>query len=269
MTPGPELPPRGSAADRTPAETSPGPTAGDRSPGDRGPHARTPARGRRTASPEDVARWVLAALLPLLVVALVVVGERPRTLDDLQQAVRSGDVTSVRIAGRLDPGETGFAQQRASWRDGLLRGTVDVLHAPAGTDPSGTGLGGTTTTPVVREDLGAVLRALAPDLRVEREQGVDAGGEVMGWRAPTALVLLWLVGALATLWLLVNGPQPQRATRWAWFWVLGTPVGALAFLLLSGPTPGLPAPDPSARRMTGGTGLVVGLLLSAVLPSAL
>ena len=219
----------------------------------------------------DVARWVLAALLPVAVLALLVLGERPRSLEDLQQAVRSGDVTSVRITGGLDPGATGWTQQRATWRDGLLRSTVDVVHAPSGTDPGGTGLlNGTDPAPVVGEELGAALRALAPDLRIERQQGIDdAGGEVMGWRAPTPLVLLWLVGALATLWLLVNGPQPQRATRWAWFWIMGTPVGALAFLLLSGPTPGLPAPHPTARRTTGGQGLVVGLLLSAVLPSVL
>ena len=54
---------------------------------------------------------------------------------------------------------------------------------------------------------------------------------------------------------------PERATRWAWFWLQWNPVGVLAFLLLSGPVPGVPAPRPGARRLTGGWAFLLSLLL--------
>jgi hypothetical protein len=55
------------------------------------------------------------------------------------------------------------------------------------------------------------------------------------------------------------GPEPWRATRWAWLWavLLAAPVGTLAFALLSGPTPLVPAPRNRARRLTGGWALVI------------
>jgi hypothetical protein len=66
---------------------------------------------------------------------------------------------------------------------------------------------------------------------------------------------------LAWLAFLVGGPQPWRATRWAWFWLGFPPVGVLAHLLLSGPTPGLPAPRRPDRRLTGGWAFLIYLVV--------
>lgn len=86
---------------------------------------------------------------------------------------------------------------------------------------------------------------------------------------PTPLQVTGIVAAVATLLLLVAGPVPWRANRWGWFWVLGigreTGVGALLFLLLSGPTPGVRPPDPEAERMNGWRGLVVSLVVGIAL----
>ncbi|MFC3688022.1 hypothetical protein [Aquipuribacter hungaricus] len=85
---------------------------------------------------------------------------------------------------------------------------------------------------------------------------------------PLALALVLLVAWLATLWLVVAGPEPYRATRWAWAWLLAPglgPLGPLACVVLSGPTPGLGVVRPAGRRLRGGWALLVSLALSAAL----
>jgi hypothetical protein len=42
-------------------------------------------------------------------------------------------------------------------------------------------------------------------------------------------------------------------------------VGTMAMLLLSGPTPGLPAPRATARRLTGGWAFVLSAVVAGVL----
>ena len=76
-----------------------------------------------------------------------------------------------------------------------------------------------------------------------------------------------LVLGLGALVLLVGGRHPWRATRWAWFWLVvltGVPTYAIvAYLLLSGRTPLVPAPRRGARRLTGGWAFLLGVLLGA------
>ena len=71
-----------------------------------------------------------------------------------------------------------------------------------------------------------------------------------------------LQGVEAALWLVVNGPRPWRATRGGWSWLLASPVGVLAFLVLSGPTPPLRAPPVTGRRLTGGRALLLSIVLT-------
>lgn len=85
----------------------------------------------------------------------------------------------------------------------------------------------------------------------------------MGWHVPPVVAMSAALLFFAGFGLLIAGPQPWRATRWAWFWLLLPPVGSVAFLLLSGPTPGLPSPRNPRRRLTGGGG--VAFLLSLLL----
>ena len=78
---------------------------------------------------------------------------------------------------------------------------------------------------------------------------------------PASVVLI--VAGLLTCALLVGGPEPWRATRWAWSWLLPVPFGVLALCLLSGPTPGLPGPR-TERRLTGGWAFLIGSALGGV-----
>jgi hypothetical protein len=68
---------------------------------------------------------------------------------------------------------------------------------------------------------------------------------------------------LCSFLLIAAGPEPWRATRWAWFWaVLFTaPVGALAFAILSGPTPLVPTPRNRAWRLSGGWTFIIIMLV--------
>ncbi|MFH5821368.1 hypothetical protein [Georgenia sp. AZ-5] len=68
------------------------------------------------------------------------------------------------------------------------------------------------------------------------------------------------MAALLSLGLLIGGPQPRLATKWAWFWLaVSTPLWTV-FLLLE-PVPvwsRSPAPV-RERRLTGGWAFVLSL----------
>lgn len=73
--------------------------------------------------------------------------------------------------------------------------------------------------PYVRDHPGAV-RYGAIDARDPRDRDVgDSADAAVG---------------LAAVLLIVTGPPPRLATRWGWFWLSGTGVGPVAYLLLSG-----------------------------------
>ncbi|MDO8106049.1 hypothetical protein Q6348_02430 [Isoptericola sp. b441] len=77
------------------------------------------------------------------------------------------------------------------------------------------------------------------------------------------------VASLATLILLIVGPQPRWATKWAWFWLLGVGPMSVVFLLAE-PVPVWQTSPAYARpqRLTGGwaflLAIVGGLLLNAL-----
>ena len=81
--------------------------------------------------------------------------------------------------------------------------------------------------------------------------------QVWGLYVPPWLAVCSLLSAVVVLVLLVQGPWPWRATRWAWFWLISNPLTLLAFLLLSGPTPGVRAPRDAGRRLGGGWAFVI------------
>ena len=111
-------------------------------------------------------------------------------------------------------------------------------------------------------EIGERLQALAPGLEVVRSARLAGSAELGPLVVPEPLAVVLLLGWLAALALLVTGPEPLRATRWAWCWLLIVPlVGVPAFLLLSGPTPGLPRPAPGRPRLTGGWALLLSLVL--------
>ena len=210
------------------------------------------ARARRWGPAAHLRTALLLGWLALAL-ATVLVGQRAASLDDLRAAVDAGRVAEVRVSGGLEPGATGSTVQAAVWREGLLLHRVEgLLVSP-----------GVAVQPGDLPDLGTDL---AEELRAEGVRVLPLAypsvhSDVLGWRVPQWVGALLFAGWLAALFLLVGGPVPERATRWAWFWLNSNPLGVLAFLLLSGPTPGVPAPRPGARRLTGGWAFLLSLVL--------
>jgi hypothetical protein len=205
-----------------------------------------PARSQRGRLAR--ARRLALALIWLVTgIGILATGERESSFADLRQAVRAGDVTQVQVTEGLAPGEHGRADVQLRWRDHLVEWAAeDVERQPGAVE--------------------ARLRALDPDLQIERVAPRHPGGSVGDWSVAGWVVLLGLVGTISLFVVLVASPQPWRATRWGWFWPMAAvpPVGIAAYLLLSGPTPGIPEPRDLGRRMRGGAGFALGFVLSIV-----
>ena len=211
----------------------------------------------------DRYRLVLLATWSLLLLLIVAVGQRETRLADLEAAVAQGRVDSVLVLGQAVPAD-GFSTQEVRWTDGLVRRTTEVTVGAAPWQ-------GSAGVPTREEDLGVLLSRADPDLEVRRSQQgqVAPYGELLGWQVPTWLALTAVVTYLSQLGFLINVPQTWRATRWAWFWVTTVPVvGTALMLLLSGRTPGLPAPATAGQRMTGGWAFFLSSASTAFLSGA-
>ncbi|MCU1692256.1 MAG: hypothetical protein JWM64_1347 [Frankiales bacterium] len=211
-----------------------------------------------TRSGWDRLRLLLAVLWLVLGLSALVLHESTSSLDELYDDARSGAVDEVRLVGGPEayglPRGSGDVALEAHWSSGHRR---HVLHVTVGAGTSRPEVHGART----RDDVGAVLRALDPSLRVRQEQFHGGwSATLLGTRLPGVVVPVLFGAGLATLLLLVNGPEPWRATRWAWFWLLPFPGAVVALCLLSGPTPGVPAPRTS-RRLRGGWVFLATLLV--------
>ncbi len=211
-------------------------------------------------------RWVGWALLGCCVALLltgVVAGERNASYDELRAAVARGDVDEVTVAGALDEASRGRAVVEVHWRSGLVGHVAHAVEVHPTPDRVTTRDG----VPIVRsveED----LAALDPGI-VVGPRSYDGYTELLGWRLPQWTGVVALVVLLGTFVLIVAGPAPWRATRWAWFWLLALawPVGVLGFLLLGGPTGPL---RPANRRpgLRGGWGFLLAMLLGSAIGTA-
>lgn len=210
--------------------------------------------------------WALLACWVLLIATAVFAGERSSSLADLERAVESGDVTVVGVEGGMSRSARGYALLELHWRDGPFAYYAEVREArPRRAAPHDGDLD------VVRPGVVDRLAASHPDLRVERRSGSDPpiSGSLAWWRLPWPLLWAGPLLLLATIGLLIAGPQPWRATRWAWFWLSGiaSPIGVFAYLILGGPTSLSRPPLPGASRMTGGWAFLLSLLASSVIGS--
>ena len=212
--------------------------------------------------------WALLAGWVLLILSVPFTGERSVPVADLHAAVQAGDVTVVHVSGGLDAPARGFATLDIRWRDGLFAYHAEMREARP-LRPGARWRGG---MPTVRAGVVDRLEAAYPDLRVERQPAPSSSftGDVLGVRLPPWTVGVGLALSLATIGLLVVGPQPWRATRWAWFWMSGiaAPVGLLAYLVLGGPTTLAPPPRPGASRLTGGWAFLLAFITGSILSSA-
>jgi hypothetical protein len=212
-------------------------------------------------------RWsrtgrTLALLWLVALIVIVLAGERRSDLGALHGGLAEGSVSEVRITGLSEGGvQNGFATVRLGWDSGFLHRYTEIIVASSGrmAERASNSQG----LPVVVGDPVATLENIQPGVAIAREDyrsgsyWEPGGWTLRGW--PGVLVGLTF---LATLFLLLGGPQPWRATRWAWFWiVLASPLfGALAYALLGGPVAAIP-PKERERRLSGGWAFLIGLFL--------
>lgn len=213
-------------------------------------------------------RRVLIVGWVVLAAFAVFFGERPSSYPVLEGDVATGRVHAVDVAGGLRPGMRGSSLVELHWRRGPFRYETTVIEARPRRQANDVRPSGSGTTPVVTGDVEARLGTLQPGLRIGHVARAGSASSVIGWQLPgwfgVAYVLL-LIGVL----VLLSGPRPWRATRWAWSWLvlLAGPVGIPAVLFLAGPTPPLPAPQPGARRLTGGWAFLLALVIGSRLRS--
>lgn len=205
----------------------------------------------------------LALCWAVLLGAAVSLGSHPSSLTDLRAELRSGKVEVVHVTGGLPEGGRGYGWVDLQWRSGPWLHHVGLYEATPGRQHVQAQRQAPEAT-VVAPGLRERLVALSPRTRVEELDLRSSYSTLFGLRTPFwtfwAVLVLWL----STWALLRLGPQPRRATRAAWGWLifLAPPLGVPAYLLLGGPTGLVPPPRMGRRELTGGWALLLGLVLA-------
>lgn len=211
-------------------------------------------------------RWRLVGLflatMALATAALMVTtGTRPATYGDLLADVANSKVDEVQVLGSDAPEEGDTVELRWSVLGGVLDQYARVqVGGDRGYDTW------EASVFVTAEDPRETLRSINPDVRLT--EGSPSGSYTSftfkGWGVPWQVGLLGMASWLGLLLLIVGGPEPWRATRWAWgwAWLLTGPLGSVAYLLLGGPTGAL-RPHHGHRRLTGGWAFLLAWFLFA------
>ena len=223
----------------------------------------TPHQVRSTHDEWRDRHWRLTgAFLGLLVVVtaalMVTTGLRPASYGDLLSDVAQSKVTEVEVIGPDTPAQGDRVELRWSVLDGMLD-----QYAVVRIDGSRGYNAWDESVFVSAVDPRETLRSINPGLQITSGSTIDDSSfSFREWQAPGAVVLLALVSWVAVLLLLVGGPQPWRATRWAWGWfvLLAGPLGCVAYLLLGGPL-GVARPRNPSRRLTGGWAFLIATVL--------
>jgi hypothetical protein len=190
-----------------------------------------------------------------LVIGLANVAAQPieRTTADLFMALQEGEVDSLTIE-----------------RPGDLPTNVSMASGRLRVEWSGSGRPGYATyawtqgDPDVTDEGVLILDAAAEAGVAVKVGTVDPLWYSSGttWHPTAALALL---AGFAVLILLIVGPQPRLATKWAWFWlsVAITPLW-LVFVVLEPLPLWANRPQPLARnRLTGGWAFLLSIVLAA------
>jgi len=209
--------------------------------------------------------WGLFLCWVALGASALFLGEGRSTFQQLKQDVASGRVTEVQVTDGMSAHGKGYAVVDVHWRRGMFGYTTQVIEA----NPIGRGShqgSRPEVTARIRPTTDARLQEINPGLTVTKVSHSTLDGELFDRSVPGWLVLpvfcLWLL----TITYLISAPRPWRATKWAWFWLLGIvpPLGPLLFLTLGGPTGVLGPPALGARRLTGGWAFLISLVLGSV-----
>ena len=213
-----------------------------------------------------VVGWVLFAGFVLGSATALVVGEHQSSLDRLEADLAAGRTSEVVVSGHgLPSGATGFEVLRVHWRTGLTAQVATVVEAR----PLAAGRHRVRDLPpeaqVIAPTLADRLHAIDPTTEVRTAPEAGYASTYAGLGVPAWLAGVGLLSMLATLVLLIGGPEPWRATRWAWFWMLGVlpPLGPIAYLALGGPTGLVRRPPPGSARLTGGWAFVIALVVGS------
>jgi hypothetical protein len=207
-------------------------------------------------------RWRLVGLL-LATVAfaaaslMVTTGQRPATYGDLLADVASSKVDEVQLVG-----SDGLGAVELRWS--VLGGILDQYAVVQVTDSRSYDAWSEAVF-VTSDDPRQTLRSIDRSVRITvGPTGGTPSFTFMGWRVPGPVGLLATATWLAVLLLIIGGPEPWRATRWAWGWAwfLAGPLGTVAYLLLGGPL-GVARPRAGHRRLTGGWAFLIASFVFA------
>lgn len=229
------------------------------------PAAPAPDRTRHGAT-RAIGFLVLGCWVVVIVASLWSGYPKSSTFADLKADVATGRVTDVQVAGGLRPGAHGLSVVELRWREGPVGYSTSVIEVTGKRVPRN--VDDSDVTAVLDEPVVWLLREANPDVNVS---GTDRSGfrlTLFGWTPAEWVAWAFLAALLTTLGSVVAGPEPIRATRWGWFWLvlLTTPVGSVAYLLLSGvlfansSTTGAPTPH---SRLTGGWAFLLAVVAGA------
>ena len=211
-------------------------------------------------------RWRLtglafAILWLVTVVGVVLAGEKGSDLGTLEAAIADGSVSRVEFVG---------VPEHEDWRGRTTvtlrwEGTVLTRFAEVTVD-NRRGRGGSWEEDRIVGDPAVHLRVIDPGLDVSYlELTRPAPMQWHDWRGPGWTATLGLAAWLGTFLLMGSAPEPWRATRWGWGWLMlfGGPLGSVAYVLIGGPL-GLWRPADLTRRVTGGWGFLIAFLLGGL-----
>jgi len=242
-------------------------TGDDTGPSPAGESSRPPQPPQLRSASEarwDRIRWGLLVCWLIAAGAAIVTGERASSWEKVRTLVAAGEVDAVRVVGELPDRGTGYSVVEVHWRDGSVGHRAAVIQV-RGRGRPGPEAASEGATVVLHESPSSRLTGLQRGLQATQDQDRSDSGQLLGWLVPSWLSLFAALLFFAGLAVLIAGPQPWRASRWAWFWLQVPPIGGIVFLLASGPTPGVPYPRPPHRRLTGGWAYLLSLPLMGML----
>jgi hypothetical protein len=227
-----------------------------------------PARVGGHAAARVIAWVVLVGWVVVILASLWWGYPKTSTYADLKADVATGRVTAVQVDGGLRPHARGFSVVELRWREGVVGFSTTVVEAtgkrvPRYVDKS-------EVTAVLDEPVEWQLREANPQVHFSAAESSSVTISVFGWSPPEWVSYVFAAVLLATWAMVIAGPEPRRATRWAWFWLvfLTSPVGCIAYLLLSGVLTARTLETSATRResrLTGGWAFLLAIVAGAAL----